>query len=170
MDRCVSCGIVSKRVFAMGAIAPSQANGALHARLAQEQKLQRRRDAKARLSRERSKNLIRALVCGAFVVALLVLGIVIGWVPLPGSPAVAAREPARERPVDQFVATRTGQILIPTGDESCQQLFFNNESGLLSVGKVVRCREAMSASVSPQPDIAAAGNLANALRDGFLKR
>ncbi len=47
----------------------------------------------------------------------------------------------------------------------CQQVLFNNESGLFSFGKDMWCREAMSASASPPSAAAASRNLAYALRD-----
>ena len=153
----------------MGAITVPQASDALHARLAQDQMLQRRRDAKVRLSHERIKNLIRALVCCGILVALLVLGIFTGWVPLPGSSVVASHEAPVGRSADRFAETRTGQILIPTRDNVfCQQVLFNNETGLLSNGKTVRCQESMPEK--PKPKMSGSRNLADALRDGFLKR
>lgn len=155
----------------MGAIAVPQASDAQHARLAHDQMLQRRHDAKVRLSHERIKNLIRALVCCGILVALLVLGIFTGWVPLPGPSVVASHEASAGRSTDRFVETRTGQILIPTRDRiSCQQLLFNNETGLLSNGKTVRCQETMPGNSNPQPKTSGSRNLADALRDGFLKR
>ncbi len=153
----------------MGVITVSQASDALHVRLAHDQMLRRRREAKVRLSREHIKNLTRALVCCGILVALLALGIFTGWVPLPGPSVVTSHEAPVDRSADRFVETRTGQILIPTRDDSfCQQLIFNNETGLLSNGKIVRC-------VEPVPEnsklkMPGSRNLADALRDGFLKR
>lgn len=157
----------------MGVIAVPQASGALQARLAHDQMLRRRRDAKARLSRERGKNFTRALVCGVLLAALLVLGIFTGWVPLPGPLVAASPEAPASQPADRFAETRTGQILIPGYDYvSCQQVMFNNETGLFTGGKTVRCQEAALKTASPEPNTAGPGprNLANALRDGFLKR
>lgn len=156
----------------MGAIAIPRASDALHARLAHDQMLLRRRhDAKVRLSHEHIKNLIRALLCGGLLVALLVLGIFTGWVPLPGRPVVASHEAPVGRSADRFVETRTGQILIPTRDNVfCQQVLFNNETGRLSDGKTVRCQESAPKNPNPQPKTSGSRNLADALRDGFLKR
>jgi hypothetical protein len=73
--------------------------------------------------------------------ASLALGIFTGWVPLPGPSVVASRESSGDRPADRFAETRTGQILIPAGDRIfCQRVLFNNETGLLSSDKIVRCR------------------------------
>ena len=155
----------------MGAIAVPQASDALHARLAHDQMLRRRRDAKVRLSHEHIKNLVRALLCCGILVALLVLGIFTGWVPLPGPSVVASHEAPVGRSADRFAETRTGQILIPTrGNVFCQQVLFNNETGLLSDGKTVRCEESVPRNPNPQPKTSGSRNLADALRDGFLKR
>jgi hypothetical protein len=109
-------------------------------RLAHEQMLQRRREAKVRLSRERIQNLARALVCCGVLAALLALGIFTGWVPLPVPSMAASRESSVERPADRFVETRTGQILISARDGVfCQRALFDNETGLLSSDKIVRC-------------------------------
>ena len=113
----------------------------LRARLAHEQTLRRRRAASIRLSRERIRNLTLVLVCFGMLAASLALGIFTGWVPLPGPSVVASRESSGDRPADRFAETRTGQILIPAGDGIfCQRVLFNNETGLLSSDKIVRCR------------------------------
>ncbi len=136
---------------------------ALGVRLAHEQMLRRRREAKVRLSRERIKNLIRALVCGGIVAALLALGIFTGWVPLLGSSAVASRELSADRSAEM----RTGQMLVPTFDGVfCRQVLFNNETGLLSDEKTVRCEEAMSANSKSRMS----RDLSDGLRGGFKKK
>ena len=153
----------------MGVITVSRASAAARVHLAHQQMLQRRREAKVRLSRERIKNLTRALVCCGMLAALLALGIFIGWVPLPGASVVASREPPVDRPADRFVETRTGQILIPARDGVfCQQVLFNNETGLLSSDKTVRCAEPMPENSNQKSKMSR--NLVDALRGGFMKK
>ena len=146
-------------------------SAALGVRLAHEQMLQRRREAKTRLSRERGQNLTRVLVCCGMLAALLALGIFTGWVPLPGPSVVASRESSVDRPADRFVETRTGQILIPARDGVfCQQALFNNETGLLSGDKIVRCDHAMSENSNPKSNMSGSRNFVDAVRDSFTKK
>lgn len=124
----------------MAIIPVPRTSAALAVRLAHEQMLQRRREAKVRLSRERIQNLTRALVCCGMLAALLAFGIFSGWVPLPEPSIAASHELSVDRPADRFVETRTGQILISAHDGVfCQHVLFDNETGLLSSDKIVRC-------------------------------
>jgi hypothetical protein len=147
----------------MGVITVSRASAAPRLPLAHEQMLQRRRGAKVRLSRERIRNLTRALVCCGMLAALLALGIFTGWVPLPGPSVVASRESS----ADRFVETRTGQMLVPELDGVfCRQVLFNNETGLLSGDKTVSCDESMSENSKSRMST----NLMDGLRGGFMKK
>jgi hypothetical protein len=135
-------------IYAMGVIADHRSSAVLRAHLAREQMLQRRGEAKVRQSRERIKDLTRALVCCGMLVALLALGFFTGWVPLPGPSIAASRKP----PVDRFSETRTGRILISSRDGVfCKQVSFNNETGLLSSENTVRCGEPMPENSNPKP-------------------
>jgi len=151
----------------MGVITVFRAGAAPPVHVAHAQMLQRRREAKVRLSRERIKNLTRALVCCGILAALLALGVFAGWVPLPGSPVVASRESPVDRPADRFVETRTGQMLVPMLEGVfCRQVSFNNETGLLSGDKTVRCEESMLENSKSR----LSGNLIDGLRGGFVKK
>lgn len=151
-----------------------QANAAPAAPAAEEQILQRRRDAKIRLSRERTKNINRALVCSAIFAVLLTFGIYTGLVPLPTS-SVGPREVSIDWAADRFAATRTGQIVVPGRDGvSCQQVLFNNETGLLSSSKPVRCNDAAPVNSNTEsksnPESRRPGGILGSLRDGFVKK
>jgi hypothetical protein len=151
----------------MGVITVPRADTAPPVHLAHEQMLQRRREAKVRLSRERIKNLTRALMCCGILAAVLALGVFAGWVPLPGSPVVASRESPVNRLADRFVETRTGQMLVPMLDGVfCRQVSFNNETGQLSGDKTVRCDDSMSENSKSK----LSGNLIEGLRGGFMKK
>ena len=155
----------------MAIIPVRSTSAALGMRLAHEQMLQRRREAKVRLSRERIQNLARALVCCGVLAALLALGIFTGWVPLPVPSMAASRESSVERPADRFVETRTGQILISARDGIfCQRVLFNNETGLLSSDKIVPCDDPTSENSNRKSKMPDSRNPAEAFRGGFTKK
>jgi hypothetical protein len=152
----------------MDVAAVPQASAAPPADLANE-KMLRRREAKVRLARERTKNINRALVCAGLLAALLSFGIFTGWVPLPGSSPVVPSESTLDWPADRFAETRTGQILLPSRDgTSCQQVFFNNETGLLSRGRPAPCKDPVQANSNPEPR--KTQGILGALRDGFVNK
>ncbi len=147
----------------MGVITVPQASAALPVHLAHQQMLQLRREAKVRLAHEHIQNLTRALVCCGILAALLALGIFTGWVPLPGPSVVATHE----APADQFVETRTGQMLFPMLDGVfCRQVLFNNETGALGGDKTVRCDEFMRGNLKSKTS----HSLMDGLRGGFMKK
>jgi hypothetical protein len=149
----------------MSVITVPQASAAPLVCLAHEQMLQRRREAKVRLSYERIKNLTRALICCGILAALLAFGIFTGWVPLPGAPVVASRE----SPADRFVETRTGQMLVPMLDGVfCRQVLFNNETGLLSGDKTVRCDKSTPGNLKPESS--RSRDVLEGLRGRFVKK
>jgi hypothetical protein len=153
----------------MDVITAPQASVAPPVDLANEQMLRRRREAKVRLARERVKNINRALLCSGILAALLLFGIFTGWVPLPGSSAVIPGETTLDWPADRFAETRTGQILLPSRDgTSCQQVFFNNETGLLSRSKPARCKDPVQTNSNPEPR--KPQGILGALRDGFVNK
>jgi hypothetical protein len=155
----------------MGIIPVSSANAALGVRLAHEQMLQRRREAKVRLLRERRQNLSRVLGCCGMLTTLLALGLFTGWVPVPKPPVAASHEPSVDRPVDRFVETRTGQILISARDGIfCQRVLFNNETGLLSSDKIVPCDDPTSENSNRKSKMPDSRNPAEAFRGGFTKK
>jgi hypothetical protein len=150
-------------VYAMGVITVTQARAVPPMQGTHQQLLQRRRKAKVRQSRERAKNLIRTLVCCGILAVLLVVGILTGWVPLPGPSVIASRK----APTDRFRETRTGQILIPMADGVfCRQVMFNNDTGLLSGDKRVRCEESMPENSKARMS----RDLMSGLRGGFDKK
>jgi len=106
----------------------------------------RRQRAETRLSRERSRN--GRLAFAGFVVLGIVLAVGMqGGYPLPGfGPPLSAPS---IRP-GSFAATHTGSILFSSFDGViCKQFDFENDTGRLANGRLVRCDEAEAAGMTP---------------------
>jgi hypothetical protein len=105
---------------------------------------QRRQRAETRLSRERTRN--GRLAFAGFVVLGLVLAVGIqGGYSLPGfGPPTAAP------PLDpgSFAANHRGTVLFSSFDGViCKQFDFDNDTGGLAHGRLVRCDEAQAANL-----------------------
>jgi hypothetical protein len=106
----------------------------------------RRQRAETRLSRERTRN--GRLAFAGFVVLGVVLAVGMqGGYSLPGfGPplAVSTIQPG------SFAATHTGSVLFTSFDGViCKQFDFDNDTGRLAHGRLVRCDEAEAAGMTP---------------------
>jgi hypothetical protein len=106
----------------------------------------RRQRAETRLSRERTRN--GRLAFAGFVVlgVVLTVGMNGGYALLPGlgPPLAVPIEPG------SFAATHRGSVLFSSFDGViCKQFDFDNETGRLANGKLVRCDEAEAANLGP---------------------
>ena len=126
-----------------------------------------RRERAETLSRERSRNARFAFVGFALLGITLAVGLQIGWTPPGFGPPLAAQPHAP----GGFADTHTGSILFSSFDGVlCKQLRFDNDSGRVTGGKLVRCDEAQAAADGPV-EIPAAGPQirTQSLRDAFRK-
>ena len=106
----------------------------------------RRQRTETRLSRERTRN--GRLAFAGFVVLGIVLTVGMqGGYRMPGfGPPLAAPAVAP----GSFAATHTGAVLFSSFDGViCKQFDFDNDSGRLANGRLVRCDEAEAASLGP---------------------
>ena len=126
-----------------------------------------RRGRAQMLSRERNRNARLAFVGFAILGVVLAVGLRTGWTPPGFGPPVAAPHYAP----GSFADTHTGSILFSSFDGVlCKQLRFDNDSGQVTGGKLVRCDEAQAAARGPA-EIPAAGPQirTQSLRDAFRK-
>jgi hypothetical protein len=116
------------------ASAPSNAFD--QARIAYELMAKRKRQlAAVRRSRERARNVRRALASCAVVALFIGLAIYQGWHSvLLGSPA-----PPHETTADRFAGARTGLVRTPVRGETCRELQFDNASGRFIGGSIGPC-------------------------------
>jgi hypothetical protein len=109
----------------------------------------RRQRAEARLSRERTRN--GRLAFAGFVVLGVVLAVGMqGGYTLPGfGPPVAAPK----LDPGSFAATHRGAVLFTSFDGViCKQFDFDNNTGRLAHGRLVRCDEAEAANTGPSDE------------------
>jgi hypothetical protein len=112
-----------------------------------------RRERAETLSRERTRNGRLAFVGFAVLGITLAVGLQTGWTPPGFGPPLAAPHYAP----GSFADTHTGSVLFSSFDGVlCKQLRFDNDTGRLTGGKLVRCDEAQAATERP-PELPAAG-------------
>ncbi len=106
----------------------------------------RRQRTETRLSRERTRN--GRLAFAGFVVLGVVLTVGMhGGYTLPGFGPPLAAPPIEP---GSFAATHTGSVLFSSFDGViCKQFDFDNETGRLANGRLVRCDEAEAANLGP---------------------
>jgi hypothetical protein len=125
-----------------------------------------RRERAQSLSRERARNARLAFAGFALLGITLAVGLRTGWTPPGFGPPVAPHYAP-----GSFADTHTGSILFSSFDGVlCKQLRFDNDSGRVTDGKLVRCDEAQAAVRAPG-DVPASGPQirTQSLRDAFTK-
>lgn len=138
-------------------------------RIAYEQ-MQRREynAAMKRRARARARNIALAATLGTTVALVIGLSVYNGWMPTP------LRTTANDMRADnggKFAERRTVQVRSYVKGNTCQELKFSNDSGVLVGGSLVPCeaepkREPLSIPVlSTTPK----GTRLNSIRDGFTK-
>ena len=135
------------------------------ARLAYEQMKRRQHDAAVqRRARERSRNITLAVICGGTLAAdrrhrdLQRLD----------ADTRCARRRTKCATTDKFDETRTGQVRSFVKGNTCQELQFNNDSGVYVGGNLVPCDgeskpRAAAATATPK------GARLNSIRDAFTR-
>ena len=126
-----------------------------------------RRERAESLARERSRNARLALAGFAVLGITLAVGLHTGWTPPGFGPPLAAPHHVP----GSFADTHTGSILFSSFDGVlCKQLRFDNDSGRVTAGKLVRCDEAQAATAGPAEVPAAGPQIrTQSLRDAFRK-
>jgi hypothetical protein len=142
------------------------ASGALErARLAYEQ-MQRREynAAMKRRARARARNIALALAFGIAVSAGIGLSIYNGWMP----------DPARSSAKDKHANSKSGEaetvkVRSFVKDNTCQELQFSSQSGVLVGGTFVPCRNESKREPLPPPtgEVPIPGKRINSIRDSF---
>ena len=120
-----------------------------------------------RAGRERARNARLAFAGFAVLGITLAVGLHAGWTPPGFGPPVAAPHYAP----GSFADTHTGSVLFSSFDGVlCKQLNFDNDTGRLTGGKLVRCDEAQAAAQGPA-EVPASGPQVRtqSLRDAFRK-
>jgi hypothetical protein len=119
------------------------------------------------LSRERARNARLAFAGFALLGITLAVGLHTGWTPPGFGPPPAAPHYAP----GSFADTHTGSILFSSFDGVlCKQLGFDNDTGRLTGGMLVRCDEAQAATAGPAEVPAAGPQIrTQSLRDAFRK-
>jgi hypothetical protein len=126
-----------------------------------------RRERAETASRERTRNGRLAFVGFALLGIMLAVGLQTGWTPPGFGPPLAPPRHAS----GSFADTHTGSIMFSSFDGVlCKQLQFDNDSGRVTGGKLVRCDEAQSAVAGPAEVPAAGAQIrTQSLRDAFRK-
>ncbi len=129
----------------------------------------RRQRVENRLSRERTRNARLAFAGFVVMSVFLTVGVNRGLAP-PGFGPDAVPVPPTG-----FAKTRTGSVLFSSFDGViCKQLQFDNDTGRMTGGKLVRCDEA-EAAIRAQVDVApvdvapASPQRALSIRSAFTK-
>jgi hypothetical protein len=151
---------------------PAPSTALERARLAYEQ-LKRREHAAAmkRHARERTRNIVLAVTLGVVVALGLGISVHQGWMPTPLR--TTANEP---RAVDnsKFGETRTAPIRSFVKGNTCQEMQFNNDSGIYVKGALVPCEAESKREASEYLPLlpganpgATKGQRLNSVRDAF---
>jgi hypothetical protein len=126
-----------------------------------------RRERAQSASRERTRNGRLALVGFALLGITLAVGLQTGWTPSGFGPPLAT---AHQAP-GSFADTHTGSIMFSSFDGVlCKQMRFDNDSGRVTGGKLVRCDETEAAVAGPAEVPASGPQIrTQSLRDAFRK-
>jgi hypothetical protein len=139
------------------------------ARIAYEQMKRREYNAEMkRRSRARTRNIALAVTLGVTVALLVGAAIYNGGMP---TPLRATTNDMRAAIGGKFGEARTAQLKSFVRGNTCQQLQFNNDTGLFTAGSLVPCeadpkREPLQELPPPS---AAKGVRVNSIRDHFSK-
>jgi len=131
---------------------PSNAVDRARAAYEQAERL-KRQVAEARRSRTRARVVAFVLMSGVIVALFIGLGMYGGWRPTVAQSIASPRDAT----VGQFAETRTGEVRIPVGENTCRVLRFNNESGEFTSGSFVPCTdgdEQPAAALTPSKGVA----------------
>ena len=144
------------------------------ARIAYEQLKRREHNAALkRRARERTRNIVLAVVIG-FVVAIgLGISVHNGW--MPTSLRSATNEP-RVADNSKFGETRTAPIRSFVKGNTCQEMQFNNDKGIYVKGALVPCEPETKRDASAYLPLLPGGNAnatkgrrINSIRDSFAR-
>jgi hypothetical protein len=130
---------------------------------------QQRERAASRLVAERARNARFAIMSAGVFAVVLGVGVKAVWTP---ADAMRTQPPPEiDAKTREFMATRAGNVVLPTRDEEiCREIKFHNDTGKFSGGRAVRCDEAIpvvpqTSSSTNDPNVRA-----TSVREYFNKR